>query len=71
MANASVVSDPKLIASVQANATAIARLEEHNARPQGERGRQALGGQRVTSLLSATKKISTLEENIETLIANH
>ncbi|GMF23173.1 unnamed protein product [Phytophthora lilii] len=73
-ANAPSVSDPKIIASVQANAAAIARLEEHSADLLGrkvsvDRELSELGA-RVKSLSSATMKISTLEDNIEALVAN-
>jgi chromosome segregation ATPase len=72
--SAPAVSDPKLIASVQANAAAIARLEEHSADLLGrkvsvDRELTELGS-RVKSLSSATMKISTLEDNIEALVAN-
>ncbi|KAL4136865.1 hypothetical protein PRIC2_000393 [Phytophthora ramorum] len=73
-ANAPSVSDPKIIASVQANAAAIARLEEHSADLLGRKvsvDRELTEmGTRVKSLSSATMKISTLEDNIEALVAN-
>ncbi|KAG6976933.1 hypothetical protein JG688_00000872 [Phytophthora aleatoria] len=73
-ANAPSVSDPKIIASVQANVAAIARLEEHSADLLGRKvsvDRELTEiGSRVKSLSSATMKISTLEDNIEALVAN-
>ncbi|KAE9146095.1 hypothetical protein PF006_g9109 [Phytophthora fragariae] len=72
--SAPAVSDPKLIASVQANAAAIARLEEHSADLLGrkvsvDRELQELAS-RAKTLSSSTMKISTLEDNIEALVAN-
>ncbi|KAL3660992.1 hypothetical protein V7S43_014009 [Phytophthora oleae] len=68
------VSDPKVIASVQANAAAIARLEEHSADLLGrkvsvDRELTELGS-RFKALSSASNKISTLEDNIEALVAS-
>ncbi|OWZ10284.1 hypothetical protein PHMEG_00016889, partial [Phytophthora megakarya] len=74
LANTPSVSDPKIFASVQANTAAIARLEEHSADLLGrkvsvDRELTELGS-RVKSMSSATMKISTLEDNIEALVAN-
>ncbi|ETO79902.1 hypothetical protein, variant [Phytophthora nicotianae P1976] len=73
-ANAPAISDPKIFASVQANAAAIARLEEHSADLLGRKvsvdRELAELGSRVKSMSSATMKISTLEDNIEALVAN-
>ncbi|GMF39540.1 unnamed protein product [Phytophthora fragariaefolia] len=72
--SAASVSDPKLIASVQANAAAIARLEEHSADLLGRKvsvdRELAELGSRVKALSSSTMKISTLEDNVEALVAN-
>ncbi|KAF4138404.1 hypothetical protein GN958_ATG12426 [Phytophthora infestans] len=72
--NAPSASDPKIFASVQANAAAIARLEEHSADLLGrkvsvDRELTELGS-RVKALSSATMKIPTLEDNVEALVAN-
>ncbi|KAG7392974.1 hypothetical protein PHYPSEUDO_013462 [Phytophthora pseudosyringae] len=68
------VSDPKIIASVHANAAAIARLEEHSAdllgRKVGVDRELTELGSRVKALSSATMKISTMDDNIEALVAN-
>ncbi|KAG1699206.1 hypothetical protein DVH05_014122 [Phytophthora capsici] len=68
------VSDPKVIASVQANAAAIARLEEHSADLLGhkvsvDRELTELAS-RVKAVSSGSNKISTLEDNIEALVAS-
>ncbi|KAG6576282.1 uncharacterized protein IUM83_17734 [Phytophthora cinnamomi] len=73
-ASAPAVSDPKIIASVQANAAAIARLEEHSADLLGRKvsvdRELAELASRAKALSSSTMKISTLEDNIEALVAN-
>lgn len=66
------VADPKIIATVQANAAAIARLEEHSADLMGRRvsADRELSemGNRVKALTSVSKKIPTLEDNVEALL---
>ncbi|KAF4321936.1 hypothetical protein BBO99_00000449 [Phytophthora kernoviae] len=67
-------ADPKVIANVQANAAAIARLEEHSAdllgrRVSVDRDLTELGA-RVKSLSSTSMKVSALEDNVEALVAN-
>ncbi|KAK1931617.1 hypothetical protein P3T76_012946 [Phytophthora citrophthora] len=68
------VSDPKVIASVQANAAAIARLEEHSADLLGRKvsvdRELAELASRVKAGSSGSNKISTLEDNIEALVAS-
>ncbi|CAI5711974.1 unnamed protein product [Peronospora effusa] len=73
-ANVPGASDPQVFATVQANAAAIARLEEHSTdlleREVNMNRELTEIGTRVKSFSSATMKISTLEDNIEALVAN-
>ncbi|CEG48944.1 uncharacterized protein PHALS_06734 [Plasmopara halstedii] len=73
-AQAMSVSDSKILTSVQANAAAINRLEEHSTDLLGHKAtvdRELTDlSSRVKALSSATVKVSGLEDNIEALVAN-
>ncbi|TDH67663.1 hypothetical protein CCR75_009184 [Bremia lactucae] len=71
---ATSVANSKILSSIQANATAIARLEENSAvfvgqNVSSDRELTELGSQ-VKTLSFATMKISSLEDNMEALVAN-